>query len=63
MNGPLLPGESPRPLSCAPLSHLVGRLAHHEGAFREIAAEVLERLPADDDLAGAIRRALVRFDY
>lgn len=63
MAGPLLPGEAPRPLSCVPLSQLVGRLAHHESAFREIAAEVLERLPSDDDLAGAIRRALVRFDY
>lgn len=63
MGGPILPGEHRRPLSSVPLSGLVGRLGHHERQFRAIAAEVLRRLPPDDDLAASIRRALDQFEH
>jgi hypothetical protein len=62
MHGPLLPGEViPFPRR-APLRFLVHQFQQHEQALRSIGAQVLEVVPADDDLAVAIRRTLDALD-
>ena len=62
MGGPLLPGEV-RPFpNVAPLRFLAHQFAQHEQALREIGPRILDRIPADDDLATAIRRTLDALD-
>ena len=62
MGGPLLPGEVRTFPNVAPISFLAHQFSQHEAALRSIGARILDRLPADDDLAVAIRRTLDSLD-
>lgn len=63
MGGPLLPGEVRTFPNVAPLSFLVHQFNQHEQALRQIGPRILDRLPADDDAAVAIRRTLEALDF
>lgn len=58
MAAPPLPGDLPRPRVPEPLYFLAHRLGQLEHAYRSTAADLLEQLPSDDDLAVEVRRVL-----
>lgn len=62
MRGPLLPGEDRSLFPIPSLHFMVHRLGQLEAAYRAQAAELLARIPADDDLAAEVRRVVEALD-
>lgn len=62
MNGPLLPGEV-RDWHTVPTVHFMAhQLGQLEAAYRAQAAQLLARVPPNDDLAVEVRRVLTALD-